>query len=646
MTAATPHATDSPAFLRHPIAALPDRAALRGPLARSALHRTFLLWLVLEAAGLALVAASPAPSWQALGLGLVFPGAGFLLDGNVGLFALSLLLLTVLAWTVVIGNLLMTVVAWLAITISAALTIDGSAYWPPALVIAPALALAAALLIGIAMRHNSRFVAREAEKVQQHLATTTRRHVRSAPLALGNELTLDDLNHLRYALNRALQPVDKLDGFEIIDQFQTAGLRYQFHAAQQAIAFYQYGHAPAFDGYAKEAQELLLQKMQLRRTWAYWRWENLWGNLRLDADPIAFENVMYSGYFGTMIAGYTASTGDLRYNRPGAIRLVENEHKTYDYDLGSLSRVLYRQHMDSLEHLIPCEPGWNYPLCNAFSLNTLKVNDRINGTQYWEHVRPLVENTLQREFMVADGRFLNARHRLTGFTFPIPTLIAGDGSTAMTLHATLPEMAERNWEVTRLRSLKAAEDGSLRFDDHREHIDIGNYRFSRLVTCAGALMSAREMGDNEAIEAIEHAVRARMPVRFEHGENRFSEGSQMIRLCYVMQRMMRPAVLHDMVNDGNVSRWRDGPVLKNAAYPDVLVARAIATGGALALVLYPGSQNASSLLVIDNLLPDVHYSAQVNGQPVRLERSNSRMATLQVSLAGRTTVNVVPVAAT
>ena len=43
------------------------------------------------------------------------------------------------------------------------------------------------------------------------------------------ELTAEDLAHLRFALDRGLQPAESLEGFDVIEQFQTSSVRYQIN---------------------------------------------------------------------------------------------------------------------------------------------------------------------------------------------------------------------------------------------------------------------------------------------------------------------------------------------------------------------------------------------------------------------------------
>ena len=63
-------------------------------------------------------------------------------------------------------------------------------------------------------------------------------------------------------------------------------MRYQLNFVQYAMAMSQYTRTPAFTGYLAEAQRNAIEKMLDPRVWKYWRWENLWGNLRWEPDPM------------------------------------------------------------------------------------------------------------------------------------------------------------------------------------------------------------------------------------------------------------------------------------------------------------------------------------------------------------------------
>jgi hypothetical protein len=53
--------------------------------------------------------------------------------------------------------------------------------------------------------------------------------------------------------------------------------------------------------------------------------------------------------------------------------------------------------------------------------------------------------------------------------------------------------------------------------------------------------------------------------------------------------------------------WRRGPVLAQAAYPEVLVTRAVTDGRALDLVVRPGNGGGRTVLGVERLAPDHTY---------------------------------------
>lgn len=124
----------------------------------------------------------------------------------------------------------------------------------------------------------------------------------AVPLESPKELSWDDLQRLRLLLDRALQPVERFEGFEWRDQFQTAAVRYQVNFMAYALALTRQRYAPAAEGYFLDAQRQLLAKIGDRRLWRYWQLENAWGRLRFGADPVPQENIMYSGFTALQMA--------------------------------------------------------------------------------------------------------------------------------------------------------------------------------------------------------------------------------------------------------------------------------------------------------------------------------------------------------
>ena len=84
------------------------------------------------------------------------------------------------------------------------------------------------------------------------------------------ELSERELQAVRYALDRALQPVGEFKGYTISDQFQPAALRYQINHLGYALGMVQCHYAPSFHGYLSQAQRNLIETYRVNRVWDYW----------------------------------------------------------------------------------------------------------------------------------------------------------------------------------------------------------------------------------------------------------------------------------------------------------------------------------------------------------------------------------------
>lgn len=286
------------------------------------------------------------PSLQAAGLGLWFPGAGFLALGPWGvlatIFTLVLFAAALIAWFGA-GMVVAPVTVWLLSAL-----IAGAAAPSPPWVAAPFL-VAALLLAGyvLALRKAARrdaadTAARGVRNAFLPGAITRLRAERSErPVPGGRELSEDQLQHLRYALDRALQPVHSFDGFDKRDQFQTAATRYQINTIAYAIALAQCNYTPSFHGYLAAAQRNLIEKYLQKPVWSYWILESLWGHLNFtNHDPVGKDNVMLTGFFGIQVGLYMSNTGDRRYLEKDSLNFRDGDRIVYPHRFQDLSRSI------------------------------------------------------------------------------------------------------------------------------------------------------------------------------------------------------------------------------------------------------------------------------------------------------------------
>jgi hypothetical protein len=357
-------------------------------------------------------------SLQAGGLGLVFPGGGFTAVG--GSFGYAALIATValfaiaLALWLLTGNLLAPIAVWLGSAYLAAATIGNG---PPAanasLIVAGIAAAVAfwrvAAARGARVRQRARLDRRRA--YLPAALVEAQRNAAVRPAADSRELSSEQIAALRYAIDRGLQPDDAFDGFDVLDQFQTAALRYQITFLQFALGLAQATYLPNFHGCLSQAQRGLIRKFTQRRVWDYWVYESLFGNFSLDFDPIGRDNIMLGGFYNGNVSLYTANTGDRCFVERGSLPFRLTRRKVWLHDANTLAAAA-RSNLDaSVFCLYPCEPRFAYTYCNLVGLTGIQLNDRIFGTTYAPDIMRRFREHLENEFRAVDGTLMARRCR-------------------------------------------------------------------------------------------------------------------------------------------------------------------------------------------------------------------------------------------
>jgi hypothetical protein len=574
------------------------------------LRRTFAAIASFWVVGAVALVAGSSPGWNAFGLGMLIPGGGFVYTSDpllavaaLAAFALSL----VIFWA--IAPVLLPPAIWIGAAALAATRAD-TGLWEEALVAVPAaLVLVVALAFAV---HQINFLRarRRGHALNERLEKVTF-ELKPKPAAPPvTESSPEDLAALRYGLDLALQPLECWDGFHFADQFREAAVRYQLNFIQYSAAASQYTRTPAFSGYLAQAQRNAIEKMVEPRVWRYWRWENLWGNLRWNPDPVGRDNVMLSGYYGTMLGLYESLNGDDRYAAPGALTFERGRRESYPYDFTALARQMRHNLLTEPFCMFACEPTWIYPYCSSYALNTVITHDRLHGGDSSDVIERFRES-FDRDFMRPDGRLVAIRNGRFGFALDLAAT-TNDAVLVPWLNPGLPELAQRIWWIMRDQMIDLDGPEVLTGIRDFDRVDVGNYRpgsdvYARTVV----LLAAREMGDDEAAEAIQRSIDERAQRETHNGASRYAKLSVWGNLAHTLGRFTRRDTMREMVAYDIPREWATGPRLSATDYPDVLVARAVTDGRALDLVLRPGAGPVRTTLSIDRLVPGAEY--QVDG---------------------------------
>ena len=618
---------------------LPISTACLGPESRRRLLRSLCSYAVLLSIGTMLAHLAETPGMRAFGLGLVVPGAGFLAyavgDGwamttHVVLFLISLLSFaaSLIAWFGA-GAAIAPPLVWIATALWALwMNHPGIAGGGDAIILWIPMLGAGAL--GLALLTVIRAKAPE-------LADCSIFEAIAEPIVkeAGEEFPPDTLARLRFALDRALQPVDQFAGFQWVDQFQPAAVRYQLNFAGYALSLAQ-RRLPAFqDGYLYEAQRRLIEKQRDWRIWRYWRLENAWGNLRLDADPIVRDNIMYSGFVAAQIAAFQAATGDRQFAQPGGFELRTPGGRVFSHDFMTMTDALLRGWRSSPYGLMPCEPNWVYPMCNAIGAGALIARDAQFGQAHWPEIQDHFRRGLDSEFTNRSGRLVAFRSTLTGIAPPHIGGAAADATPALFFNTSFPDVAQRL--MTLLREDVLTADGTLNRRFFWK-IDTGDYRCSRAASFTSVAAAAIEMGDPDLATAVLEMLEEECPTVVESGVAHRRNASVFAHFVELLALMGVTYALRS--NLRQPMRARSGPWLSAARYPEILVSRADwSAEGHLRLTLYPGRGSGLQTISLAGFRPGAKFSFTGTASGNSTASANGR-ADIMVPITGRTEIIV------
>jgi hypothetical protein len=462
------------------------------------------------------------------------------------------------------------------------------------------------------------------------------------PLADLPEMSLAHLQRLRFALDRALQALASFEGFEQRDQFQTAATRYQLNFLGYGLALTQARFTPACSAYLHLAQRNLLHKQAQHRVWSYWALENLWGNLCRDPDPVARENIMFTGFVALQMALYQASTGRTEVSQAGFLQLAHPRGQHYAHDMNSLLAQLDAAYAASPLYLVACEPNWVYPLCNMMGASALRLHDAQQADQdRWARHAPAFRQHLEAEFLDAHGRYVPCRSSRTGLALPA---IGGAMPQAMPcyfLNALAPDLARRQWLLLRRSLFEGQAPSTGRFKRAAFWpIDTGNYGFSRASAYAATALAAAELGDEAVYAHCMQALDDECPSTLEGGVIHRARASVW---SHGVELMARASVRDGFRQLGAAPLPPGGPHLESLSYPEVLVAAAHADAprSHLRAVLYGGSGDGLQAVGVAGLRAHTLY--RVCGATVPVVLSDGRgKARLHVDLQGRTCLHLAP----
>jgi hypothetical protein len=377
--------------------------------------------------------------------------------------------------------------------------------------------------------------------------------------------------------------------------------------------------------------------MLLKKIWGYWRWERLWGKFRLDFDPADEENIMLTGFYGLQVCLYMSNTGDRRYAQEGSLTFKYNDRISYKHDIHTVVGSLVRNYSSEAFCLYPCEPNWVYTPCNFMGMKTLAIYDRLFGSRHFATIIGPFTEKLNSEFTMADGSVYALRSNLTGFAVPFPF---GDDGRSLFSNPINDHTAKMAWAMAR-HDLTYMEDGKLHIRLKGKGLDMGNYKHGHAGTLQNIMGAAREFGDTEVAETAQGMLDQMCKPEYKDGVLQYA-CSNGTNAMIARGRMVRRDDWRNAILQGPPASVLTGPLLTEASYPEVLVAKAFSRGADLELVLFPGKGAGPQLVKIERLAPYGHYTVRSAQGDAALQADSDGVAQLTVQLDGRTAVTIQP----
>lgn len=550
---------------------------------------------------------------KAVGVGLIFPGTGALYRGNVWLFLIVLALTAIAIYRMwVVADHLSLPALYLGSAVLVA-SLPGDTAWTWVAWVAPCVVAASIALIE-ALRWiaflRARGIGRERNTYLQNQSVQTD----FACLASGDpdviESTLDELRLQRWVLDHALQPLGNWDVYDWSEKAQRdpRSVRYQLNWLQWALAIGQFSRTPAFSGYVAEGQRRLIERMRDRRIWGYWRSENVGGNLDFNADPVRKDNIMFSGYLELMVGTYAVLNSDRRYDAPGALTFTWDDDRRFVYDHAGLSDVIEYNFRTSRLGLFACEPTFVFPICNTIGLLGLAYRDVLDDGQRAARLLPRFARSLDEEFTAADGDLhvaLCDRYGFRAVPFRGTDLT---GQHGFYLRPLLPGVSERIWGVCRRELAETRAFAQDRARGRSTYLgDWGSKKASLAILFMSLASQSREFGEDDVHREVIDTAREVLGWRVENGVGCYERISRVGNAQLALAQLNRCDGWLQMLRFPRPHAWDHGPRLADVAYPDVLVAKAVAHDDRLDLVLYPGNGPGRRHLHLDRLLPGVRY---------------------------------------
>lgn len=268
---------------------------------------------------------------------------------------------------------------------------------------------------------------------------------------------------------------------------------YQLSGLAHVLAQGYHHHLTAAPGVFKADMDRAVHKLLHPDVWSYWfsvsqgspSWNpDLKGPQTPWWDPVAKENIMYSGHLNHVAALYAYLFDDPKYERIGSMKFDGFQGNGFgatvaEYSLSTLNDLIYWQMVESGYMGVACQPNEVFVTCNQFPLWGLKWQDsRTGGSRAdetaaghfkaWERFGAYKRGE-ETPFlwMAAQNKISPARVPGSNDEIPGRFYVASPWSY-WALHAANQDYAQSTYDYVTAAALDRDEDGSLVIINEKE----------------------------------------------------------------------------------------------------------------------------------------------------------------------------------
>lgn len=376
---------------------------------------------------------------------------------------------------------------------------------------------------------------------------------------------------------------------------------------------------PAYPALTGKILENFIERILDPAAWRYIG--SYWKNEKTFPDPVAFENVMYSGHLLQLMALYEAMTGNTRYRTEG-FDFVWNADQKFHYDTLSLAEVTVKQMRDNECGGVACEPGLVFFPCNNHPQIALRIFEGL-GLGDWSADREKWEKwALSSYHSVLGGGAVKFFHHLPTKAFIPRGHPALDAWSILwfTPWASNPNTARELWKLgvphIDWKQFETTPPGPEEDPAGKETL-CDPVKSAPSPVAATLAAAARACGDNDTAERLEAWLDSRF-LKQKDGKA-WLESNPKWRIGVTANRLMARAIANGSDLRGLVQRplprdYFKGPLLIDVKPADVPIYQAFRSDGKL-LIELDGNQrdvelqlaNVGAVTSIENV-PEYKWS--------------------------------------